>query len=70
MYVGEIGVDATLGIALCTLMSMITITTYLVPLLVTGSLGVVNTFYMIASFQFCTIAILYTFMKESKGLSL
>ena len=69
VYVGETVTPVGLGICLFVLMGYLTAVIFVAPLLVDGSFGTENTFYLLAGFQVITCATLGLWMRETKGLS-
>jgi hypothetical protein len=69
VYVGETVQPVALGVCLFVLMGYLTFVVFMAPLLVNGSFGTINTFYMLGGFQAVTVISVFLFMKETSGLS-
>lgn len=69
IYAAEVVHDSALGLCVSTLMMTLLIQSLVSPSIIRSSFGVLGLFYFFCGFQAFTCAILFFFMKETKGLS-
>ena len=69
VYCGETVTPVGLGLCLFMLMGYLTIVIFIAPMLVTGSFGVANTFFLLAGFQVITCVTLFLWLRETTGLT-